>query len=281
MAAIAEMRAENAELRAEREVERAEFRARMEEMIAARLATLRDGVDGAPGQRGPAGEPGPAGERGEPGPQGPAGERGPAGEAGRDGADGRDGQDGAPGRDGIDGARGEDGEPGRNGADGKLPAVRAWADGVHYAGDVVAHAGGTWQAQRDTGHAPPHEDWTCLAVRGADGADGRSVTFRGAWTSDDAYQGLDVVMLNGSSFVAARDNPGACPGAGWRLLASAGGKGRPGERGPAGPAGEPGPAGPGVRSLVADDDGLLALTLADGTMVTADLYPLLSKITHS
>ena len=59
-AAIAEMRAENATLRAEREVERAEFRARMEEMIATRLATLRDGVDGAPGERGPQGEPGPA-----------------------------------------------------------------------------------------------------------------------------------------------------------------------------------------------------------------------------
>lgn len=210
-AAIAEMRAENATLRAERETERAEFRARIEEMIAARLSTLRDGADGAPGERGPQGEPGQAGPRGEPGLQGPAGERGPAGEPGRDGADGKDGQDGAPGR---------------------------------------------------------------------DGADGRSLNFRGAWSVGEVYRALDVAMLNGSSFVAQRDDPGECPGDGWRLFASGGVKGRPGDRGPTGPPGERGPPGPAVTRMDIGEEGQIVLLNADGTTVEGDLYPLLSKIAH-
>lgn len=279
-AAIAEMRGENATLRAEREVERAEFRARMEEMIATRLATLRDGVDGAPGERGPQGEPGPAGERGEPGPQGPAGERGPPGEPGQDGADGRDGQDGAPGRDGADGVPGPAGERGRDGVDGTLPTVRVWTDGVHYAGAVVAHAGGTWQAIRDTGREPPHADWVCLASPGLNGADGRSLNFRGAWSAGEVYRAFDVAMLNGSSFVAQRDDPGECPGDGWRLFASGGVKGRPGDRGPTGPPGERGPPGPAVTRMNVGEEGQIVLLNADGTTVEGDLYPLLSKIAH-
>jgi hypothetical protein len=61
------------------------------------------------------------------------------------------------------GPKGDDGPP------GKLPTVRAWANEVHYEGIVVTHAGATWQALRDTGREPPHEDWTCLAAPGDNG----------------------------------------------------------------------------------------------------------------
>ena len=64
----------------------------------------------------------------------------------------RDGKDGVDGKDGRDGAPGERGPPG---PPGKLPAIRAWGDAVHYAGDVVTHGGSVYQAQRDTGREPP------------------------------------------------------------------------------------------------------------------------------
>lgn len=49
---------------------------------------------------------------------------------------------------------------------GSLPEVREWKDGVHYQGNVVTHAGSTYQALRDTGREPPHEDWSCIARGG-------------------------------------------------------------------------------------------------------------------
>lgn len=253
--AIAEAQREAAR---ERDVREAEHRARVAQMEALlagledrqrrldeRLASLKDG---------------------DPGPQGEPGQPGPPGADGRDGAPGRDGADGAPGRDGADGAEGRP---------GKLPVARAWDDRVHYEADVVTHDGGTWQAVRDTGRAPPHEDWICLAAPGRDGADGRSFAIRGTWAEGEAYRCLDVVMLNGASFVARRDDPGACPGEGWQLLASQGKRGHPGERGAPGARG---PAGPAVLNLAITDEGLMTVTNADGTRATLDLYPLLSRI---
>jgi len=145
---------------------------------------------------------------------------------------------------------------------------------VHYRGGVVTHAGAVWQALRDTGRAPPHEDWICIV---AAGADGRSMAVRGTWSEAGAYRYLDVVTRNGGSFVALRDNPGLCPGDGWQGIAAPGGKGDRGAPGDRGPVGPPGPA---VRSLEPDENGVLTLTNADGSKVTGDLYPLLSKIAH-
>ena len=44
----------------------------------------------------------------------------------------------------------------------------------------------------------------------------------------------------GSSFIARNDEPGACPGSAWQLIASAG---RPGRAGPTGRTGERGEKG--------------------------------------
>jgi hypothetical protein len=71
----------------------------------------------------------------------------------------------------------------------KFPAVKAWKDGVYYEGDVVAFAGGTYQALRDTGKGPESADWMCLAVAGA------GFAVRGKYLADEAYQRGDVVML--------------------------------------------------------------------------------------
>lgn len=280
-ATIAELRAENIALLA-----------RIEEMVRERLAGLRDGVDGTNGKDGTDGRDGVDGSPGRDAdpvtddrldaavarylaanpPQ-----AGRDGKDGKDGVPGRDGVDGAPGRDGQDGAPGKDGERGPEGPAGKLPVIRGWTDGVHYEGAVVAHGGATWQALRDTGRAPPHEDWSCIAAAGRDGQDGRSFTIRGTWEEAEAYRHLDVVALNGAAFAARRDDPGPCPGEGWQMISA---QGKPGRQGPPGAAvrGLPGPPGPGVVSMTVDDGGLVTLTNGDGTTAELDLYPLLSTI---
>jgi hypothetical protein len=82
---------------------------------------------------------------------------------------------------------------------------------------------------------------------------------RGAYRPDQDYGRLDIVTLDGSSYIARHGNPGPCPGEGWRILASAGStgaqgirgaKGERGERGPPGPAGAIGPQGKPGASIV-------------------------------
>jgi len=122
----------------------------------------------------------------------------------------------------------------------KFPTIKAWSDAIHYQGEVVTHNGSTYQAQRDTAHAPPSPEWTCLAAAGA------GFRICGTYDVHKKYQKLDVVIVNGSSFAALNDNPGPCPGDDWRLLSgrgSRGGKGEIGERGPRGEKGENGAPG--------------------------------------
>src|SRR6516225_10498664 len=147
----------------------------------------------------------------------------------------RDWEKGAMGPPGPSGPRGEQGPP------GKLPLIKLWmAETVFYAGDVVAYDGGTFQAKLDTGQPPSHADWICLA---AAGRDGNSITVRGTFDETADYRRLDVVARNGGSFVALKDVPGPCPGAGWQLLASQGKRGVAGERGERGQQGNPGLSG--------------------------------------
>ena len=242
---------------------------RLEAEYKDRLASIKDGERGEPGPVGPQGERGLQGEPGPAGPQGLAGEAGPQGEAGPAGPQGERGEAGSVGERGLQGERGENGDVGR------LPVVRVWSDRVYYEGEVATLHGATFQAMRDTGRAPPCADWECIASAGRDGADGKSLTIRGTYADGTDYQALDIVALNGASFAAKRDNPGPCPGDGWQLIAKQGGSGKPGERGAQGPRGE---SGPKVAELNIDGSGLITLQHEDGSAVTCDLYPVLSKI---
>lgn len=175
---------------------------------------------------------------------------------GIDGRDGNDGKDGADGRDGIDGkdadishlearvseaiAAIKDGADGRDGSDGK-----DGADGLD---------------GRD----------------GIDGKDGASITPRGTFDPEAEYSQLDVVMLNGSSFVATMDAPGECPGGGWQLLASRGSRGDRGDRGEAGREGKQGERGekgaPGDSPVALYFEGRdLIITMSSGAELRAEL----------
>jgi len=164
---------------------------------------------------------------------------------------------GAMGPPGPSGPRGEQGPP------GKLPLVKLWMpETVYYAGDVVAYDGGTFQAKRDTGQPPSHRDWVCLATAGRDG---NSITVRGTFDETTEYRRLDVVALNGGSFVALKDAPGPCPGSGWQLLASQGKRGVAGEKGERGPKGDPGLSGATIRDWKIDRARYIATPLmSDG-----------------
>jgi hypothetical protein len=275
----------------------------VEARIAERLSAI---VQPEPGIPGPAGEPGEAvkGDPGEPGEKGEPGEPGPPGESpdpdeiiqtvlgllpsneelrGPEGPQGGAGPAGAPGEPGKDAdpeaivtrvlaaipapERGPQGEP------GLLPIVRAWNDGVHYAGDVVTHRGSTWQTLRDTGREPGGDDWLCIA---AGGLDGRGFAVRGTWDEGKAYEANDIVMLGGSSFVAKQDAPGTCPGDGWQLWAGVGKQGKPGEPGRS-IKGDKGDPGPPPLALTIEDDTVLTITLADGSQLACDLYELLAR----
>jgi hypothetical protein len=61
----------------------------------------------------------------------------------------------------------------------------------------------------------------------------------GTYKQDGRYVALDVIALNGNSFIARYDNPGPCPGDGWQLFAQKGSKGAPGEKGERGYSGTP------------------------------------------
>lgn len=155
----------------------------------------------------------------------------------------------------------------RDGKDGKLPIVKAWADGVHYAGDVVTHRGATWQATQDTGREPGSADWACLAAQGEPGA---GFTVCGTYDPEATYEAGCIVMRDGSSFVALRTEPGECPGDGWQLWASRGKRGATGDRGDKGETGDRGEKGDMLLCAELDGDEL-RLTHADGSVVKADL----------
>jgi hypothetical protein len=148
----------------------------------------------------------------------------------------------------------------------QFPSVKAWQeDLVYHEGDIVAFAGGTYQAAKDTARVPGSQDWICLA---AAGSDGKTIDVRGAFNESAEYHRLDVVALNGGSFIALKDAPGPCPGSGWQLLASQGKRGaagEKGERGAQGPQGNPGLSGATIRDWKIDREKYVATPLmSDG-----------------
>jgi hypothetical protein len=94
---------------------------------------------------------------------------------------------------------------------------------------------------------------------------------RGPFDAAGEYLANDVVTRNGSSFVATRDRPGPCPGEGWELLCSRGGRG---ERGPAGPRGQNGPRGtpaPEIKHWLIDKQNFTAAPILTSGEVGAPL----------
>ena len=143
--------------------------------------------------------------------------------------------------------------------------------------DVVTIGGSVWQALRDTGKPPGHEDWICIVTAGRDGVDGRSLNPRATWSPDQAYARLDIVALDGGAFVARRDDPGPCPGDGWQLIAQRGKPGRPGDKGES-IKGDRGPPGQGVVAIELDETGLVTIENADGSTVQGDFARVLAGI---
>ena len=225
------------------------------------------GIQGLAGERGPHGDQGAPGlsvkgdrgergERGEKGDQGlpglsvkgDRGERGETGDRGERGLPGEIGKAGDRGEPGSIGEPGKPGERGERGPAGMLPIVKAWQAGVHYEGEVVTRAGGTYQALEDTADQPGESKaWACLA---RPGVDGRMPAVRGLFKEGETYVHLDMVALGGSTFVAKSDNPGPCPGAGWQLLVSQGKAGPKGERGMSGERGERGLPGTPAATII-------------------------------
>ena len=81
----------------------------------------------------------------------------------------------------------------------KFQTIRAWKpDTIYHEGTIVAFAGGTWQAQRDTGRVPGAQDWVCLASAG------HSFTVRGTFNETAEYHRLDVVARNGAASSRSR-----------------------------------------------------------------------------
>jgi Collagen triple helix repeat (20 copies) len=230
------------------------------------------GLQGSEGQHGEKGDPGPqgpqglAGDHGEKGDKGDGGDQGPQGLVGAAGAPGARGDPGERGAAGPQGEKGLTGDRGEQGPPGRLPIAKLWQqDEVCYAGDVVIHDGGTWQALRDTGLPPGGKDWACLASAGRDA---RTPQVKGTFDPEAAYVALDIVALNANSFIARRDNPGPCPGEGWQVMTQgkrgvAGERGAQGERGT---KGDPGERGATIKGWKLDRERYVATpVMSDGS----------------
>jgi hypothetical protein len=101
----------------------------------------------------------------------------------------------------------------------RLPLVKTWEpDAVHYTSDVVVHEGSVYQARKDTGKEPGHQDWILLARAGRDGCDGLSPNVCGAFNAHEKYKRLDIVTCGRDAdmdLAALRLSSG-----GWRTFPS-------------------------------------------------------------
>jgi hypothetical protein len=94
-----------------------------------------------------------------------------------------------------------------------------------------------------------------------------SFNVKGAFDPNAIYNRHDVVMLNGSSWIALRDSPGSLPGDGWRLLACAGRRGPKGERGTS-----------SVYALELEGDVLILRAIGSHAPLRLNLRPLIERV---
>lgn len=97
-----------------------------------------------------------------------------------------------------------------------------------------------------------------MDLRCGGGLDGQSARVRGTYKPVERYTRLDIVALNGSAFIARRDDPGHCPGDGWQLMSAPGKRGQQGLRGE---RGAPGVAAPVINNWRIDPEGYRATPL--------------------
>jgi Collagen triple helix repeat (20 copies) len=234
--------AEHRRVVAELEAKLATIKLELFELVAEKLAGVRDGEKGEKGEPGRDGEPGQPGES----------VAGPPGEPGESIV-------GPPGKNGRDGERGVPGPP------GAFVEPRQWTEGaVHYECELVTHRGSTWFARRDTASMPPGEDWLLVAAAGADAPVGE---VSGLHDPARIYRKFDLVVRDGAEWRAKHDNPGPLPGAGWALSAEQGKRGKPGEKGERGEKGECGPPGKSAPTIVdwAIEEYRAAPIMSDGS----------------
>jgi hypothetical protein len=162
-----------------------------------------------------------------------------------------------------------------------LPQARSWEpDAAALTGELFVFGGALWQAKKTTGSMPREGvNWTLLAAAGRDGEDGRGLKIRGTYRPEGTYRELDVVMVNGSSFVATRDAPPPdCPGEGWQALALVGKRGDPGSPGPRGPVGLSAPPAT-ITGWLVDEDGYTVRAMMSTSEISPplDLRPLFAR----
>jgi collagen type III alpha len=248
----AETRAAHAEMREDFRSWISDELQAMRDMVAVKLASVRDGETGLPGidgkdgvpgltgPPGPEGSPGPsgpqglAGERGPVGPAGPegimglqglVGDRGPEGPAGQRGEKGMDGRDGMPGRDGLPGVPGVPGERGKDGANG--------IDGKNGVDGKTIIERLEFNPESKLLRINDHEAFLPIPIH------------RGRWSEAVVYLHGDEVTFGGKVFRALKnteEKPGPAS-ADWTISTDRGRDGRDGkdgERGPQGLEGRPG-----------------------------------------
>lgn len=183
------------------------------------------GPQGPRGEQGPQGKTGPIGLKGEQGPQGiqgPPGVQGPEGSVGPEGPQGIQGPIGPTGPRGFQGIKGEKGDTGPQGLRGDIGPTGA------------------------TGPTGPQGE------QGQRGATGLGFLGVKIFNAEEAlkYPEGQVVVYNGSSYVALKDSPVGIPitSEDYLLVSAAGTTGPQGIQGERGEVGPQGPVGPQGKS---------------------------------
>ncbi len=185
------------------------------------------GPQGAVGATGPQGAQGARGLTGPQGPQGPAGPQGDSGQGatitvgtvttGSVGSNASVTNSGTS-RDAVFNISIPTGADGANGAAGAAATIAV--------GSVTTSLPGTNAVVSNSGNSSAATfDFTI--PRGATGASG-SFTWRGTWSSSTAYGTNEVVLYNGTSYIAVANNQNVIPSSDstkWNIMARAGAEG--------------------------------------------------------